>query len=102
MKDKNIKRAEEWLAKRFGKSVNEFDDYDYFCAKIAYEYKRYTGLKDKNGKEVCLGDKVKIRDGKYGGKWLGIVEFGDGSFYVQSEFTKHFRLTDYKIEIINK
>ncbi len=42
----------------------------------------YTGLKDKNGKEIYEGDIVKLKDFYYEDV-IGIVKFGDGEFYVE-------------------
>ncbi|EDP73571.1 YopX family protein [Hydrogenivirga sp. 128-5-R1-1] len=42
---------------------------------------QYTGLKDKNGKEIYEEDIVKLKDFYYEDV-IGIVKFGDGEFYV--------------------
>ena len=94
-----LQDAQDWYAKRIGKTEEEFDDHDYHCAQIAYEYKILTGLKDKNGREIKFGDKVKIRDLKYRRNYIGEVKFGDGSFYIKSEYASHFRWMDYKVEL---
>lgn len=48
--------------------------------KEQYEIMQFTGLKDKNGREIFEGDVVRT---KWGG--LGAVEFVDGSFHFMFE-----------------
>lgn len=58
---------------------------------------RYTGLNDKNGKEIYVGDIIKL---KIDDKNLYIVEFSLGSFVLCSDFGEDYIIGNIKTNYI--
>jgi len=44
---KGLKEAQEWYAKKTNKTIAEFDEYDAYCARVAYDYSEESHHKIK-------------------------------------------------------
>lgn len=61
---------------------------------------QFTGLYDKNGKEIYEGDIIGFYNDMDNLKLAGVVKFGDGAFYINCGWDGGYRLMDYDVEII--
>jgi len=73
--------------------------YDYWND---VEIMQYTGLKDKNGKEIYEGDILQFTD-NYNTDippHIGVVKFNNASFYITDGAYSCYRWIDINVEII--
>lgn len=61
---------------------------------------QYINRDDINSMDVYMGDIVKFKDLNDGTEGVGIVQYANCSFYINTGHMNCYRWTDYEIEII--
>jgi len=80
--------------------TSTFPQYESYPEYHEVSVEQYIGRKDINDKNVYKNDIVKITDCKTGTEYIGVVKFGDCSFYIDTGYSSHYRWVDYEIEVL--
>lgn len=72
-------------------NYDDYEDFEYNDVTDIVEVMQYTGLHDKNGKEIYEGDIVKVR--RYSSFETEVVKFDKGCFYAGMHYGSSTRTT---------
>lgn len=61
---------------------------------------QYINLVDINSIDIFMGDIVKVRDNSNKIDFIGIVQYDNASFYINTGHISCYRWIDYEVEVI--
>lgn len=86
-------------------AVNNYGDGTDFYATEFYKVRegtvgQYINRDDENHVDIFMGDIVEFKDLRDNSRKVGIVQYANCSFYINTSYMSCYRWTDYEVKVL--
>lgn len=100
-----IQNEEGYYISTDSETNNDYGDGSQLYSTYWYKVKegtigQYINLDDINSVDIYMGDIIKFKDIKENIERIGIVQYANCSFYINTGYMSCYRWMDYDVEVI--